>query len=239
MRISPPSVVLFPLVFAPFLLALALLARPDGAEAQTVPSPYSFVDTTHDLGVLIGVASENRGQFELGPGGGPIFGVRYGFHLSGPFTIEGNGFLLDTDRRIRAPQGEDGIEELGTTRSLVGNIDGRLRFTLTGDRSWHNLAPFLQAGGGVAGDMRTQSEVEANLPSDSRFSFGPSLVGLLGAGTHWFPGDRIGIRAEVVMHIWKLGTPPNFFALEEQLGSVPEQEWTAVNALILGGSLRF
>ncbi len=229
--------------FLPALLAvlgaMVLPMSPQSAAAQTIPSPYTFVDTRHDVGIIGGVASENRGRFDLGPGGGPIVGVRYGFHLSGPFAIEGSGYFIDTDRRVRNPLGENGIEDRGSTRSLVGGMDGRLRFTLTGDRAWHNLAPFLQLGGGLAGDVLTRSDLEEDLPSDSRFNFGPSLVGILGAGTHWYPRDRIGVRIEVLTHIWKLGTPRNFFELQEELGSIPEQEWTGVNGIVLGGSFRF
>lgn len=228
-----------PLSLVGLLLPLSLLGLATPSESQTVPSPYRFVDTVHDVNFLVGVASENRGHLDLGPGGGPLMGLRYSFHLSGPFALETLGFLLDTDRRVFDPTGEDGLEELGTTSSIVGSMDGRIRFTLTGDRTWNQLAPFVQAGAGLVGDVKGRARIEEEMSDDARFNFGPSLLGVLGAGTMWLPGDRFGIRAEVVMHIWKLGTPRAFRNLEEELGPISDQEWTAVNALIIGGSLRF
>ena len=40
-----------------------------GANAQTIPSPYRFLEHTHDAGVMFGVVQENRGALGIGPGG--------------------------------------------------------------------------------------------------------------------------------------------------------------------------
>jgi hypothetical protein len=103
-----------------------------------------------------------------------------GWSLGGPFALEFGGFLLPTDRLVRAPTASgEAIEELGVADALVGGLDGRLRFTLTGPRTWHRLAPFVVAGGGVVGNLSGRIEEEADLPSEVRFDFGPSFLGLL------------------------------------------------------------
>jgi hypothetical protein len=222
------------------LLPLLLVLHPGAAEAQTITSPYAFIDQPREFGVFAGLIQENRGALELGPGDGIAMGARFAYNLSGPLGMEVSGFLFPTDRKIRVPGEEEGIDDLGMADAFVGAIEGRLRFTLTGDRTWHGLAPFLTAGGGVVGDFRGRDELEEEIPESVRFSFGPSFLGTLGAGTRWIPTESISIRAELSVHYWKLGTPEAFMqAGSEQIGqTVPDQEWAAVPALSLGLSLR-
>ncbi|TVR63323.1 MAG: hypothetical protein EA422_09610 [Gemmatimonadales bacterium] len=224
----------------PVLLLLGLLATP--AAGQQITSPYEFIDTRHSAGIFVGIAGENRGQLDLAPGGGVMVGARYGIELSGPFALEGTAFFLPTDRNVYDPTvdpDEQLPEFLGTSNSLVGGIDGRLRFTLTGARTWHRLAPFVLLGGGVAGDLTPRSSLEDELVSEERFTLGPTFLGVMGAGTRWLPTDNLTFRVDALLHIWKAGTPRAFFQFEEQYGSVPEQEWPGVGALVVGASFRF
>jgi hypothetical protein len=220
-------------------LVLLLLLLPGTVWGQQIRSPYAFIDTRHEAGILAGMAFENRGQFDLGPGGGPMLAGRYAIKLGGAFGLEATGSLLSTDRRVIDPRPDEGLVVLGETDALVGAAEGRLRFSPVGARTWNGLAPYLAAGGGLAVDFFGRSSLEEELDGDARFSFGPSFVGSLGGGVRWLPGDRLSFRAESAFHIWKLGTPRAYFDLEQELGPVPEQEWTAVGTILLGGSLRF
>ncbi|MEX2530208.1 MAG: hypothetical protein WD960_05485 [Gemmatimonadota bacterium] len=224
------------------LLAPALLlAPPATVGAQTIPSPYDFIDTDWDAGFYVAQVSEQRGEAGFGPGGGLMLGLRGGVHLSGPFGMEANAFLLPTDRDIYRPVPELGqVERLGTANTLVGGLDARVRFTLTGTRTWRDLAPYVSAGGGVIGEMRPRNDIEDEntLPQDSRFRMGPSFLGVLGAGTRWFPTEQISIHLETSAHFWKLGTPRNFQQLGTSAG-IPDQEWPAIAVLLIGGSYRF
>lgn len=208
------------------------------AAAQTVPSPYRFVDERHEVGGFIAAVSGNRGEMELGPGGGILFGARYSIELGGPFALEASSFLLPTDRQVRVPDAE-GPRDLGTADALVGGLDARIRLGLTGARTWNRLAPFVLAGGGVAGDLYGRSELEEAFPDEVSFRFGPSFLGVLGGGTRWLPADRITLRADVILNLWKVGTPDAFLRQDEEFGPVPQQEWTGVPAFSLGLSYRF
>jgi hypothetical protein len=221
------------------LLALVLLALPAWSAAQTIPSPYRFLDTRHDAGILVGLMNENRGELDLGPGGGVFAGLRYGIELGGPFAFEASGYLLPTDRKVYNPRSDAGLEYLGDTNALLGAIDARIRFGLTGPRTWNGLAPFVHVGGGLVGDFSGRSSLEEAFEPEDRFSFGPSFLGILGGGTRWTPFDRLTFRGEWTLHIWKLGTPRAFFTLRDELASIPEQEWPGVGSFVLGASLRF
>ncbi|TVP74862.1 MAG: hypothetical protein EA352_09645 [Gemmatimonadales bacterium] len=222
------------------LLVVVGIASTPELRGQTITSPYEFVDTRHEAGFFVAHVPGNRGDLRMGPGGGTLTGLRYAFEVTGPFALEVGGFLLPTDRVVRVPQ-DGGIEDIGSSDALIAALDGRIRFSLPGRRTWHGLAPFLQAGGGLALDFRGGSELEAEIPSSLRFSFGPSFLGVMGAGTRWLPTDNLTVRLDLSTYFWKLGTPDEFLQLgEAELGRfVPQQEWTPVPSFSLGLSYRF
>ena len=226
-------------LFLASVVLVTWLAVPDQGKAQQIPSPYSFIDSRHEAGFLVGIATENRGQLDLGPGGGTTLAGRYAIKMGAAFGFEATGLVLSTDRRVVDPEAEGGPEFLGTTSSLVGTVDARIRFSPMGHRTWNDLAPYAAAGGGVAMDFRRSSVLEEDMSSEARFSFGPSFLGTLGTGLRWLPGERLGFRVEANFHLWKLGTPRPFLNLEEELGPVPDQEWTGLSTILVGASLRF
>ena len=210
--------------------------------AQIVPSPYEFIDARHDVEIYGGVALEDRGSLDLGPGGGPVFGARYGLHVTGPVSVEGNGYLIFTDRQVWDPRPANAPVLLGEADMVLGVVDGRVRFTLTGDRTWRGLAPHATAGIGMAVDFsgRSALEEEASLFSPNRFSFGPAFMATIGAGTRWLPFERLGFRLDTSLNLWRLGNPPAFRELEDELGRpVSENEWASVGTITLGASYRF
>jgi len=228
------------LVTTTLALLLPVLSTPTEAGAQTITSPYEFIEGRHEAGIFFSHVPGNRGTMELGPGDGIMMGARYSLDLSGPFALEFGGFLLPSDRRVRAPS-ETGQEilELGIADALVAGIDGRVRFTLTGPRTWNRLAPFVVAGGGAVGNVSSRIEEEEELPTEARFTFGPSFMGVLGVGTRYFLTDQLVLRLDATAHFWKLGTPQAFLNLPEEAGPVVQQEWPAVGAFGVGLSWRF
>jgi hypothetical protein len=234
MRPHPP-LAFFSLLSAALMLGLCA----PRAQAQTIPSPYRFIETMHGAGGFAGVFSENRGSLRLGPGGGPVIGGRYGIELTGPLALEGGPFLLFTDREVHDPRGAEAVEMLGTTSAVVAGLEARVRFTVTGRRTWRGLAPFVAAGGGLVGNLAGRSEMEADFEAQDQFSFGPSALGTLGAGSRWFPSERLSVRLEGVLNFWRLGTPQSFRQREELTEPPPQNEWTRAGAVLFGASLQF
>jgi hypothetical protein len=222
------------------LLALAPGAAP--AEAQSITSPYRFIDGRHEASAFVAHVPGNPGTMKLGPDGGLLTGVRYSLDVGGgPFALEFGGFVLPTERRIRFP-GADGTisDSLGVADALLVALETRIRFTLTGPRTWHRTAPFLAMGGGFVGNSSGRTEAERELPENVVASFGPSFLGLLGAGTRVFLTDQLVLRLEATAYYWKVGTPEGFRVLdEEQVGPIVDQEWPSVPAFSVGLSWRF
>ncbi len=223
------------------LLALAAGAAP-GTAQERITSPYRFIEGRHEAGGYMAHVPGNRGAMGLGPGGGVLAGARYALDVGGgPFALEFGGFLLPTDRRIRFPAADGTIsDELGETDALVAALETRVRFTLTGPRTWYRTAPFLSMGGGLVGSFSGRTAEERELPDNVIAGFGPSFLGTLGAGTRFFITEQLVIRFEANAYYWKMGTPEGFRVLdEEQVGPIVDQEWPSVGALSVGLSWRF
>jgi hypothetical protein len=212
---------------------------PGPLTAQTIPSPYTFLETRQEAGLFGGVMSPGTGRFGYGPGQGPAWGVRYGINVSGPFGLEAVVTHSPTQRDIIDPGRVEGDMVVGDMPAKVLMIDGRLRFSLTGDRTWHGLSPFVLAGGGVAFDMSKDNSDEEILLSDDRFEFSTTFVGLLGTGVRWFPSERILVRGDLSLSIWRLKTPRGFRDPERAFASVGEREWVSGPSFSLGVGYRF
>lgn len=213
--------------FAPFLKAIvaALLLQPLHARAQAIPSPYTFVERKQEAGVFVGYRTSETGRFHIGPSGGMLFGGRYGLDLSGPLSLEGVVGFMSGQRDVVNPARVVGDQVIGTADVLLTSIDGRLRFSIVGNRAWHGLSPFLTFGGGIVFDIADTAPVEAELEPADVFDFGTSFFGTLGAGTRWFLTDRFALRLDGVFSLWRIDTPPGFSEPERGLENVPESEW--------------
>ncbi len=217
------------------VLAFVSLARPSAARAQTIPSPYTYIEQKQDVGVFAGYVSAATGQFGYGPAGGTAFGARYGLQLAGPLSLEGVLGLVDGTRDVVSPSRPAGDRVVGKANVSIVSIDARLKLSATGARAWHELQPFLVIGGGVAWDARGEAPADALVDPDEVFSFRPTFLGTVGAGGRWFATDRFGLRTDGTFSLWKLHTPSGFGDPLLGLGAVPQGEW--VRAFSLTASL--
>jgi len=226
----------------PTVLGLLLtgVAMASPVLSQTINSPYAFIDARHEATIFASMTNADRGTLRLGPGGGPLFGARYAFEITGPLALEVSSSYLNSDREVYDPRSETQAPQLlGTVTQHVMLLEGHIRLNLTGARTWYRLAPYLHAGGGLATGATQRLATEAEFGPGQQFTFGPSATLGLGAGTRWMPLDRVGVRLEGGFSIWKIGTPPAFRARTELIGPVPDAEWPRRATAALGVSYRF
>ncbi len=213
-------------------LAVALLALLGTSAAlgaqERVPSPYRFIDTNQELGIFVSQMEADRGRFSLGPGPGLAYGVRYSIKLgTTPLAFESTGFGLPTNRRLVDPSRPEGERTVGTVDSFILGADIRLRFSVTGPRTWRNLNPYVSLGLGAAGDLRSPGD-DIPVRAEDEFQFGPAFMAVGSSGVRWLPFDRLGFRGELGLNLWRLGSPTGFVEFEDALGPVSESEWVAV-----------
>lgn len=204
---------------------LVAAALPSAGRAQSVPSPYRFVDTRQEVGLFAGTSTIGAGRFGYGPSGGVHAGARWSADLSGPLGIEAVAGVLSGTRDVVNPAKVVGDMSIGEADARVGMLDARLRFTLTGDRTWRRLAPYLVMGGGMAFDLGGADPLDDELNVDDRFDFGTSFFGTAGGGVRFSLTQRFALRADAVFSLWKIDTPPGFSLPERGFTAVEKGEW--------------
>lgn len=224
----------------PFAFALSLtLGAASGAAGQNVPSPYTFIEGRQEAGIFAGIMDSNTGRFGYGPKGGLMYGGRWGIELSGPVSLEGVATIVDGTRDVINPGRVEGDRVVGEADVLLSAFDARFKFTLTGDRAWHGLAPFIVAGGGIILDIGGDSPADEELLAPDRFDFGNSFYGTTGLGARYFLSDRLALRVDGTFSLWKIDTPPGFSDPARGFESVEEGEWVRSLGLTLSTLFRW
>ncbi len=220
------------------LLLIAALSTvplvPDVSAAQQISSPYRFLEQKQDLGLFFGYVKGDPGGADLGPDGGPTYGLQYSTRLSDPIGIGAYFAYLDSERDVVNPRGENGAESIGRTSQDLVLITGRLMFSLTGARTWHKIVPYLLGGIGIAIDVTgnpscvlDRSDIECQIFPEDRYNFDKSFLAQFGAGFVWLPTQRFGLRFTFHDNFWRISAPDGFFDPEAMLDPVPpDAEWT-------------
>jgi opacity protein-like surface antigen len=223
------------------VLALAatapVLLQAARAGAQSVPSPFRYVEEKQSAGVFAGYVFTDRGDLDLGPHSAPLFGASYSIRLAGPVSGEALLAMSPSRRTIyrAATEEEEGpLTEVGETNALLATAGAGLKLHITGPRTWRGIAPYTLAGLGFVTDLASAPEEEDEIGTTQRFEFGPSFAVSLGAGTDWFPSERLAVRIEARDMLWRLTTPSGLATQGQERSS-----WVHNFAVTLGAALYF
>lgn len=213
---------------------MVLLASAPAA-AQSIPSPYRFIEKRQEGGAFVGYFSADPGRFGFGPKSALAAGVRYGLELSGPLGLEGVATFVPTERDVVNPARDEGDRVVGEPAEVsLLFIEARLRFALTGRRTWHGIHPYIFAGAGLGLDVQGRQQEDEVLLEDDRFEFGTRFIGSTGAGVRLILADRLVIRADAALQLYQLKTPGGFQDPDRNLGTVPDSEWMSGKSITLG-----
>ena len=221
------------------LVLLALALATNQSDAQSISSPYRFIETSQSGGLFGGALKAGGSTVGLQPRDGTVAGLRYTIRLSGPFTIEAEAGYLKSDRAVRDTVVVDSARQIvGETDVNLLLVNASLRFNLTGPRTWHSLQPFVAFGAGVGINLTGQQPVDELVPPDARYDFGTSFAGQVGGGIEWFATDRLSLRADARSLLWKAKTPAPF--LRGDFGArTPADEWVNNGLFTLGLAFHF
>ena len=222
-----------------FHAAVLLCLSPASLAAQTIPSPYRFWESRQEAGPFGGWIAPGTGRFGYGPSPGPLVGARYGIDFPGPLSLEAVVNWIPTTRDIVDPRRAEGKRVIGSTDANLLGGDARLKLSLTGQRTWHGLNPFVLAGAGLMWDLADTTAVEDDLDQADRFVFGTAFVGQLGGGLCWFLNDHWIVRTDALLHVWKLDAPTGFRDVSRGFGDVGISEWVNASSISLGVAYRF
>lgn len=221
------------------LLIVVLSPCQTGLEGQVIPSPYRFFEKRQEVGVFAGYFQRGTGLFEYGPKSSMGVGARYAIQAGGPFAFEAVGTFTPTQRNIVDPSAEEGNRILGEADAQILSFDVRLRFSLTGDRTWRGLNPYIFFGAGAAWDLAGDRPEDALLLPEDQFNWGSKFMAPLGAGVRWLISDRFVVRSDLTLNLYRLRTPAGFLNPERELPSIGEKEWVSGPGFTLGLAFQF
>ncbi|HEX2203811.1 MAG TPA: hypothetical protein VHG91_10960 [Longimicrobium sp.] len=226
----------------------ALLLPAGAAAAQSIPSPYRYLEETQGIQAFAGylftdptINLSDSTAADFGPRSGPLFGLRYGVRVGGPLTFEAGVGFSPSDRKVYAAEAvadstEIRVLDTGATTStavLIG--EAALRFSLTGPRAYRGFAPFVRLSGGLAADLAGSGDAEEDLPETERFDFGPAFAVGLGAGTDIYVTPRASIRLQLDGRLWRQSAPEGFRPVNVSGIS----EWNNASSATVGAVLHF
>ena len=189
-------------------------------------SPFRDIRKGHTLTVTGGYFSGDGGNFGIGPHSGSVFGARYDIRTSRTIQLGAGVAHGSLERFIVNPFVLLVNRRSGPVSQSVTFAEIALQFNVTGGKSWHRIAPYLAASGGLAFASSTPADT-------SRYEFGRKLYVAPSIGLRFFLSDRIHLRAEARATFWKLKYPTTFQdEPREEPGTPPNS-----NAVIPGNKL--
>jgi hypothetical protein len=215
-----------------------LLALPASAIAQVGhpprSSPYRDIRKGHTFTAMGGYFKGNGGKFGIGPHGAAVFGARYDIRSSSALQIGIGVYHGSLERLVVDPFVVLANRVKGPVKQAVTFAELALQFNLTGGKTWHRLAPYVAASGGVA--------FAGSTPTDtSTYKFGKKLYLAPAIGFRYFVTDRLHLRAEARATFWKLNYPPTFQQAPREDPTAPPvlagsstREWTSSRWLQAG-----
>jgi len=223
-----------------FLAAAAALSMtgPDVAAAQHIPSPYRHIEPAQSLSLYSGYLSTSRGDVGIGLASGPTFGLRYTGRIAAPVAGVARLSITPSERTIlgreNANDPESPLTELGEASAMIVAAEAGLRLLLTGPRTWHALAPYIEATGALVSVSGSRTEQERELPTNQVVDFGPSFAVGVGTGTDWFLTDRLSINLGVQGLLWRLSIPEGLSSTGRE-----DSEWTRNYGVTVGAAYHF
>lgn len=200
------------------LAGFALLLSPTIAIAQVghppQSSPYHDIRKGHSFTVTGGYFKGDGGRFGIGPHGGAVFGIRYDIRTAGTIQIGLGLSRGNLERFIINPFVVVANRLSGPVKQSVTFAELDLHFNLTGGKSWHRLAPYIAASGGIAFAEKTPTDT-------SGYNFGKKLYLAPGIGLRFFLSDRLHLRGEARATFWKLNYPTTFQQAPREDPSAP------------------
>ena len=230
-----------PRLVAISILCLIAVARSSTA-AQTIPSPYTFIEHSQTWAVFGGKSDANPGQLGLGAQDANTYGGRYAVAFGGAISLDIDGTMFFATRDVLDVSRPVDDRSLGNTDFNLVLFDVKLRINLTGQRAWHGLQPFIAFGGGLAIPTLTSRvlELDSDMPGDEWYEFGKRFTGTLAGGVNFHIYDKISLRVDGVMNLWKITTPLGWRTVaNDPLGENPAGEWVSVKTIRVGVAWRF
>jgi hypothetical protein len=131
-----------------FTLSVPTLSAQVGHPPQS--SPYRDIRKGHTFTVTSSKFSGDGGRFGIGPHDAWVFGIRYDIRTASAIQL-GIGIARGNPKRfIVNPAATLANRRSGPVRHVLTFAEINLQLNVTGGKSWHRIAPYVAAAGGLA-----------------------------------------------------------------------------------------
>ncbi|HEX9564469.1 MAG TPA: hypothetical protein VF981_10880 [Gemmatimonadaceae bacterium] len=224
-----------------FLVGTLLATALSSAQAQVGHppnrSPYRDRDYNRDWTLFFGQFSAQRDPAGVAPTDGPLAGVRWQMHMTGPLYIAARLAGGSVERTEIDPSKTIAERVIGTEKVPMFLADIALELSLTGHKTWHGIAPVLNGGVGFSGDLRGRTDV-------GDYRFGVPFTMTFGSGINWSINDAWALRFDWANYIYRIGYPNSYYLKTTEdppvlAAGASQSHWRRNRALSIGVSLLF
>lgn len=166
-------------------------------------SPYRDVDYRQGVTAFAGWYNAALDPARVASRSGPMAGLRYDLTLAGPAQLTVQSAYVHAERNVIDPRQPRRTQLLGRRSAPLLLNDVGISLNLTGSRSWHDLIPLIQLGGGTASDLHPS-------PDLGNYSFGTTFALSLGTGVRWVSRGRWEARADLIDHLYSIRYPSTY-----------------------------
>ena len=188
------------------LASILLLAAPLGAQVGHLPSESPFEDLRGRMALTysLGTLSPGKDPAGVGPRSGFIASVRYELLLSGPLWLQSRlSYAPALDRTVKDPLLTGAARNVGTSTRPLATWDVGFGMNLTGNKSWHRVAPQLHGALGMATGGTSVFDVGG-------YRFGSRFTVSYGVGARIVTGSKWEISADITHLFWKFKYPDTY-----------------------------
>lgn len=193
-----------PNVILPLVAILGLLVQPAAAQVGHDPArtPYRDLRYGQFISLSAGKAFGQGGTIGVGPHDGEVVWLRHEFLGDRAVSFGLAGGFARLKRTIAFP---DSVRQpvRGPFPHNVYFAEATLQLNLTGGKTWHSVAPYANAGLGLAFAERLPADVTGYKLS-TKFYLAPSV------GARLFLSRRMFVRVEARAVFWSLTYPASY-----------------------------
>jgi hypothetical protein len=168
-------------------------------------SPYRDITTHQGFTLFAGRFAGNPGAAGLGARPGLMLGARLEMRLSSAVGLWAT-FAQSWSGRATIDAGGDTSKISGSIKVRLVLADLALALNLTGDKTWHGLAPYVAVGAGIA----TPS---AKVVDPGGYELGSNFTLVPTIGTRWYLARSLALRVEARDYYYRYTYPLSFFTL--------------------------
>jgi hypothetical protein len=183
--------------------APARLAAQEVVGHRPDQSPFRDITNKQGFTLFVGRFAGNTGPAQAAARPGLIVGARLQVRLSGPLDFWATYSQASSSRRVIDASGDTafvvGVENL---RLLFGDVGFGLN--LTGNKTWHRLAPYVGLGAGISTPAHTVLD-PGGFQITTAFALMPTI------GTRWFFSRSFALQLEARDYYFRYQYPLSFY----------------------------